>query len=672
MGILSPFFIDNSNSKNNFDYFYGYCVDDYGNIYIGNDGWDKKIYPPPLDGRYAWIKISDRKVTARTDITGQENLFYYCANDYWAMSNSFYLLTKIIKQNGLKLTVNLSTLACFKLQSGKHISAQLMSHNTLANEIRLLPQNCQLEIENNNNNFSARELRYFDFSEHVPESIDEYRSMMIFFAEKMVGQVAAFSRAGYKLQLSLSAGYDSREILAAVAVAKDLHPEMDVRVFSVPESDEFEISKKIAKNCGMCIEPRNLMFEHQYSKTKFSPTEAVNNWLIAHGGTYMPVLIPVSAITEDRDYIDLWGYVSYEWDYYLREDGAKKSHPVVLKTDEIAEKIQDSNLNQIDKDLVEKEFFGFFKDLGIDESMEHAMDLYYMGTRARHHYGRNWFKGLQNKGVALGFLARREQILLNWYCSINKLDKRQFHKDLLTVLLPKLNQFEFDSKWKDLTTIDSLFSDPSITIKPVDYCIHGHYLDKDHLLNSMFHYGRALSSEISIGSSFKNISEIFKSIAQNSISDPYFISLMGENFIEEVKRDLNSIALDLPPEINCPITMAVNLFTVINAIEKTSHNWAKLSNSMSVGAKLISNKIIVTIATNLQNVEDLEYAYYLFNGAKRIQTVWYQKNNEYTFDLNSFLENEKLEQFSVTGFIRRPGVDGVINRRVIVNGQSVY
>lgn len=60
------------------------------------------------------------------------------------MSNSFYLLTKIIKRNGVKLTVNLATLACFKLQSGKHISAQLMSHNTLANEIRLLPQNCQL------------------------------------------------------------------------------------------------------------------------------------------------------------------------------------------------------------------------------------------------------------------------------------------------------------------------------------------------------------------------------------------------------------------------------------------------------------------------------------------------------------------------------------------------
>lgn len=56
MGILSPFFIDSSNSKNNFDYFYDYCVDDYGNIYIGNEGWNKKKSPPPLDGRYAWIK----------------------------------------------------------------------------------------------------------------------------------------------------------------------------------------------------------------------------------------------------------------------------------------------------------------------------------------------------------------------------------------------------------------------------------------------------------------------------------------------------------------------------------------------------------------------------------------------------------------------------------------
>ncbi len=673
MSILHPFFLDVytpqlGQSPEQRDYFFGYGVSDDAVIFVGTEGWaqrKKEDGRPPFDGRYALISIRGDCVYARTDVTGQEAIFYFCKDEYWAISNSFYLLVKLIKRRGHSLTVNSAVLSCYRLQAGKHISAQLMSNNTLANEIRLLPQNSELVIKKIQSKYVASEEKYFDFLEHIPSNSLEYGLMLVGLAKKMIGQVVAIARHGYALQVSLSAGYDSREILSAVYRALDICPEIDVAIFSERDSPEYSIAEKVASACGLEVKPRHKMFSHQFVKSELSSKEAVNNWLMAQAGVYMPVLFPVSTITENRISVDLWGYVSYEWDYYLRHDSDNLRNPVTLSAGDIVKKISDSKLSPQEKSEVISEFLSFFDDLGVDPSLENAMDIYYMGTRSRHHYGRSWYKGMQNKGIPVGLLAAKEQILLNWYCAQHGYDKRQFHKDLLTLLAPNLSEIEFDSSWKDLASIKPSIDFPEFDIREMSIKVYGGQFDYSNNDRSIFEYGRELSSDLCVDVGVEeSVSDIFRVIASKAIVDPDFINVVGGVFVESVDKELKALALEFPAECNTHLTLAVNLYSVIKAINAFPPLMAKLPSCMHVAAKFAEDHVLVKITSELLAPDELEYAYYLMCKDERIDIFWYSKASTHKFNLPVGVEKENL---AVIGFIRRVGSDGVLSRTVKIN-----
>lgn len=662
MSISHPLFIDSHNSKLEGDYLYGYTLGEDGQIYFGSEGWDQRhssVVTPPLDGLYVWVSQRPGTTLARTDITGQESIFYYCSSNYWAISNSFYLLVQSLKSRNVSLKFNTTVMDCFLYNRGKHISAQLMSNNTLANEIRLLPQNCELRIDGEAGAFTATEVRHYDFADHVPKNTSEYSEMMYSYARKQVTLINALHDLGYGLRVSLSGGYDSREIFAAVTLAQKNNPKLEVEVFSEKSSKEYKFAEAVANQCGQPLHDRRKMFSSKMEKLHLSVNEAFNNWLIANGGVYTPVLLPTSVIAERRSMVELWGFVSYEWDYFLSTSQPDNyGKPSIKSAGDIKNEISKSHLSEPQQKQVLKEFDSFFNDIGVSSEIENAMDIYYMGTRSRHHYGRRWFKRTQNTGFQVGPLQFKEQILLNWFCASNQFDKRQFHKDLLSILNPALAELEFDSTWKGLKNLAPTFAPDVSQTALKKYSVHGTSLDaKPHTL-STFEYGRSLTRQSEF-SNTHNLGEHFRALAIAALQDRDFIDRLPLDYMQSLSKEISTPIVDLPPEANSGITAIANLYSIYSAISSPPEIKASIEQPIDLKIEVIGTTINAQLNVMIDR-SNLEYAFYLQKNGVRVQTIWYSQNNSCQFQLDS---KPTPGDFEIIGFLRKINDDNVVYKR---------
>lgn len=666
MNIYHPIFIDSDNYKADSNNLYGYCLSDNDEIYLGDSGWQERdrLYEiPPLDGQYIWISKKNNTIRIRTDITGQEAVYYYCSKQYWAISNSFYLLTLSLRSREIELEFNDSVLDCFLYNKGKHISAQLMSNNTLAKEIRLLPQNFELKISKENGNYNSKESKYYDFMEEAPKNISEYSEMMHEYVLKKINLIKSLSCAGYKLRISLSGGYDSREIFSSAVLAKKIYPEVDFDVFSDTNSPEFKISKYVANTLGFSVKDRNSMFESNLSKNRLTTNESFNNWLIGNSGTYIPVLIPISTINESRGHVDFWGFVSYEWDYFLRDQSSLNGGSPNIKTvEEIKLEIKSTTLPEGKKNNIIKELESYFFDIGVPISMENSMDMYYMGTRSRHHYGRRWFKNIQNPGIQIGPLQLKEQILLNFFCSKQKFDKRQFHKDLLSITTPELADIEFDSEWKNLKTIAPTISARNNFFLKRDVKVHGSTLDQDQHQLSLFEYCRVIFREDVIGPEEHDIGEAFRKISKTALDDEDFKTHLTSELIDECLEETTALAIVLPLETTRTAALITNIYSAYLAITKKPRPKSKIPTPLTVRATKLEHSIEASIETEIEG-KDIEYAFYLLKNGERIKTAWYSASNRHVFELE---ETAAEDRFEVIGFIRNKDDCNVIYKKLKV------
>jgi hypothetical protein len=165
-------------TKNDFiknkGFFVGYAFDDCS-IIFGQDGLNeildrKNLNPFELEGRFAGLFRGGLKSVIKTDKTGQELLFYYNQNDYWAVSNSFFLLLKHIAQK-FKLFLHKPAVQGFHIRNGTHIGEQTITHKTMADGIELLPITAHISVDNNTADIEV----YSDkFNALFQNSLDDY------------------------------------------------------------------------------------------------------------------------------------------------------------------------------------------------------------------------------------------------------------------------------------------------------------------------------------------------------------------------------------------------------------------------------------------------------------------------------------------------------------------
>ena len=134
------FIIDSNNINSISSTIYGYAITDYG-IYDNSNILLSKCDNIKGRGTYIYIKKKDNYILIKQDFNGSFGLHIYRKNNYFAISNSFFMLFDYLKDR-VELT--------FNRDYANHMIvvnlADLSYAETMINEIHILPRDIQIII----------------------------------------------------------------------------------------------------------------------------------------------------------------------------------------------------------------------------------------------------------------------------------------------------------------------------------------------------------------------------------------------------------------------------------------------------------------------------------------------------------------------------------------------
>lgn len=185
-----------------------------------------------IGGCYIIIEKHENNILIKQDDLSMLSIYYYYDNNYWAISNSFYSLCKLLKSKNKKITIN-------NLYIDQYIQHTLNSHacnKTMVNEIFILP--CFSEMILSKNELHVLE-KHIDI-----ESVELDSKKGVEIIDNWIKKWSTILNAIYKtnlnIQIDLSGGFDSRVIFSLANYAiSDLN------------SNNINIYSKIGKTKGM-------------------------------------------------------------------------------------------------------------------------------------------------------------------------------------------------------------------------------------------------------------------------------------------------------------------------------------------------------------------------------------------------------------------------------------
>jgi hypothetical protein len=378
-------------TKNDFiknkGFFVGYAFDDCS-IIFGQDGLNeildrKNLNPFELEGRFAGLFRGGLKSVIKTDKTGQELLFYYNQNDYWAVSNSFFLLLKHIAQK-FKLFLHKPAVQGFHIRNGTHIGEQTITHKTMADGIELLPITAHISVDNNTADIEV----YSDkFNALFQNSLDDYEGDLISFLEKGSGLLLALLKMHRPINLTLSGGYDSRIVLGMLLIASQ-KSEFDLSNVHISshewKENDFNVAKKLSSLFNL---PLN-NFETKGSSRRISSADSLKLYFISAGGMYLPIYPVTNLSLSENYYFHLTGDEPVGRDYYIGDERYKGTARKVSR--DIFDYFRNRNISE----EMESEFLDQFRMLDVDVDAPDSMIAMYTTLRSRLHGGRNSYKSL--------------------------------------------------------------------------------------------------------------------------------------------------------------------------------------------------------------------------------------------------------------------------------------
>lgn len=199
------FFVFDSNNLDEIsERFYGYMVSENG--IIQNDNLDSDIDLTGI-GAYLWVKVTDDTVRIAQDFNGSWELYVYFSkdNDYFAISNSYIKLLEHIKDNA-NLTIN-------RDYANSFLFIDLSSYfyeDTLINEIKYVPRNCEVVIDKKNKTIFYDEIDYEENS--VDLDSEETLDILDSWFEKWVNILRSVKSKTNNFSVDLTGGLDSRAV----------------------------------------------------------------------------------------------------------------------------------------------------------------------------------------------------------------------------------------------------------------------------------------------------------------------------------------------------------------------------------------------------------------------------------------------------------------------------
>ena len=155
-----------------------------------------------VSGRYALVNVhNENEFSVETDSAGMELLFLYRCGNCWAISNSFLFLAEKVKLLNWKLT--LYPPAFYGMYEVGSMSAQLISGNTLFEEIQLVPSYKKIIANKNSTQIILEKITRGN-------TVDEYEESICEFYSRYASVINSIKENDIPLYADLSGGVDSR------------------------------------------------------------------------------------------------------------------------------------------------------------------------------------------------------------------------------------------------------------------------------------------------------------------------------------------------------------------------------------------------------------------------------------------------------------------------------
>ena len=335
----------------------------------------------PIEGRFCGIFVEKERIIIRTDKTGQDLLYFFESENDWAVSNSFLLLLKYASQQ-IKLTFLPEIAAGFHLKNGQHIGEQLISHQTMVEEIKVIPLTWELHICRETNEVEFEKFDYLNRFK-MPQDVN-YEQTITDVLQDGAGILTALSQKGYTLNPHLSGGYDSRLVMCMLSIA-NINRNINVSSYE-HKVDDFQSAQKICEHFNLPLNQKRIL-----QKNYLSAGEALRAYLMSCGGTYLPFYAIHDFKQRSPVEVVLTGDQPTGWSFFagnaqFNGNAAKIGNDIVefLGPQPYGEKLR-------------HRFLTTFEILGIEQTHPAAMLAHYNAIRSRYHCGRNWYKSMGSR-----------------------------------------------------------------------------------------------------------------------------------------------------------------------------------------------------------------------------------------------------------------------------------
>ncbi len=342
----------------------------------------------PSQGSFAGVFARAGKIVIRADVTGQEVIYVYKANNDWVVSNSFAL---VVQQAALtrRLAPYEPALHGFHLKDGVHIGEQLLGHKTPVEDIYILPLTSELHIDPHDGALSQVDK---PFAEQFPiPSERDYPEVLLDALERGAGAMAALIGTGMPVNQMLSGGYDSR--LATCLLLASNGDFSRVRVSSHQhKKDDYKAAEAICRRLKL---PLNVPPPPKRRNT-LSAGDAFRLYLLSCAGVYLPIY-PVQAYTTyETAELTITGDQPYAAGHFAGPARFNGSAAKIAEDIRLAMSQRD-NVDQDTAQALADDFLSTFDVIGVPAEHAASMAALYAATRSRLHGGRAWYKSLGNQ-----------------------------------------------------------------------------------------------------------------------------------------------------------------------------------------------------------------------------------------------------------------------------------
>lgn len=255
------FYIDSLNISNTVSKLYGFSVSEKNNKISLTSG-DNEIA-----GSYISVKNINNEIFIDTDDFSSLYVFYYMSNEFFAISNSFYLLLENLKQLNKNLSINKNYVQQF-LQSPLHSHSM---YETMINEIKILPFGKNIEIKNNIVSIVDKNIVLHSINLFSQQGL----TILNNWINKWTNILKAILNSEYNVTIDLSGGYDSRVIFALAYYTHINLNNDNILIYSKEGDnigmkqhlmDDYDIAKKITNTLNITI---NKPFINSNSKPNY-------------------------------------------------------------------------------------------------------------------------------------------------------------------------------------------------------------------------------------------------------------------------------------------------------------------------------------------------------------------------------------------------------------------